>query len=141
MVTRRACALRLTAQNSSLVERLETVTKAVGEWESVGAKRLAEVERLLNEENFAAQARSKLSKLDTELATLGYDAAAHDAARLTEQNGRTAEADFRALESARAALVQAQAARYARDRALADGSFQIFVIVQLAMMLAQRLDL
>ncbi len=96
--------LRLAAQNSSLIERFETATKAVGEWESVGEKRLAEVESRLNGENFAAQARSNLSNLDAELAALGYQAAAHDAARLAEQTGRAAEADFRALESARAAL-------------------------------------
>ena len=96
--------VRLAAQNSSFSERLESATKAVGEWESIGAKRLAKVESLLNGENFAAQARSNLSKLDLELAALGYDAAAHDAARLAEQTGRAAETDFRALESARAAL-------------------------------------
>jgi exonuclease SbcC len=96
--------VRLAAQNSSLGERLETATKAVGEWEAGGKKRFAEVENLLNGESFAPEPRSNLSKLDVELAALGYDAAAHDAARLAEQNGRSAEADFRALESARAAL-------------------------------------
>ena len=97
--------VRLAAQNSSLVERFETATKAAAEWESAGAKRLAEVESLLNGESFAPESRSNLSKLDLELSALGYDAAAHDAARLAEQSGRAAEADFRALESARAALV------------------------------------
>jgi len=43
-------------------------------------------------------------KVDKELATLGYDAAAHDAARRAELQARPAEAEYRLLESARAAL-------------------------------------
>jgi exonuclease SbcC len=96
--------VRAALQASSLAERLEMATNAVGEWESGGKLRFAEVEGLLSGETFAGEARSDLSKIDGELSALGYDAAAHDAARLAEQDGRSAETDFRALEAARAAL-------------------------------------
>jgi exonuclease SbcC len=96
--------VRLAAQLSSLAERLETATKATATWEAGGEKRLAEVESLLNGETFGLEARSNLSKIDGELTAMGYDLAAHDAARLAEQEGRTAEGEFRALEASRAAL-------------------------------------
>lgn len=96
--------VRLAAQLSALNERLETARQAAVAWESGGKIRLQEVEGLLNGEKFAASARSQLSKLDEELSALGYDAAAHDAARRAELAGRASEAEFRNLESARAAL-------------------------------------
>jgi len=96
--------VRLAAQLSALSERLETARQAVAAWESGGKIRLQEVEGLLNGEKFAVSARSQLSKLDEELSALGYDAAAHDAARQAELAGRESEAEFRNLESARAAL-------------------------------------
>lgn len=96
--------VRLAAQLSALQERLETARQAAAAWEAGGKVRLQAVEGLLNGEKFAAEARSQLSKIDAELAELGYDAAAHDAARQAEQAGRGSEAEFRNLESARAAL-------------------------------------
>ena len=97
----RMSASRTTAQ---LSERIESLQKQSAEWERIGAKRLEEITRLLEKEHFAADARKKLAKLDQELAALGYDAAAHDAVRRMELQARPAEAEFRALESARAAL-------------------------------------
>jgi DNA repair protein SbcC/Rad50 len=96
--------VRLAAQLSALEERLETARQAAAAWETGGKIRLQEVENLLNGEKFAAEARSQLSKLDEELAALGYDAAAHDAARQAELVGRGSEAEYRSLEAARAAL-------------------------------------
>jgi hypothetical protein len=46
--------------------------------------------------------------VDAELARIGYDAAAHDAARRKEQAGRAAEEQLRLLETARAALAPLQ---------------------------------
>jgi len=84
--------------------RLEAVESAVAEWKKTGAKRLAEVEKLLAKGSFAAEARKALAEIDKELKKLGYDAASHDLARRAEQDGRSAEAEFRELEAARAAL-------------------------------------
>ena len=89
---------------SQLTERLENLQHQAAEWKKVGAKRLAEVEKILAGEKYAAEARKKLVKVDKELAALGYDAAAHDAARRSEVQARSAEVEFRNLESARAAL-------------------------------------
>ena len=97
---------RLEASNSmaQLSERMVSFLKLSVDWEKKGAQRLAEVEKLLGKEKFAAEARRKLAALDKQLAALGYNAASHDAARRTELLARPAEAGFRALESARAAL-------------------------------------
>jgi exonuclease SbcC len=89
---------------AQLSERLASLQKQSGEWEQAGAKRLDEVTGLLEKGKFALEARKKLAKVDKGLATLGYEAAAHDAARRTELQARPAEAEYRTLESARAAL-------------------------------------
>jgi len=89
---------------AQLSERLESIQKQSAEWERSGAKRLEEISRFLEKEHFAAQAHKRLAKLDKELTVLGYDAAAHDAARRGELQARPAEAEYRELESARAAV-------------------------------------
>ena len=97
---------RLIASNSiaQLSERLESFKKQSGEWEQSGAKRLAEVTKLLDKDKFALDARKKLAGVDKELTALGYEAAGHDAARQVEVQARPAESEYRALASARAAL-------------------------------------
>ena len=89
---------------AGLTERLDAIRKQAAEWESGGAMRLAQVSKLLESGKYALEARKKLARLDKELAALGYDAAAHDAARRTEVQMRPAEADYRALAEARSAL-------------------------------------
>ncbi len=96
--------LDLSGSLSRLTERLDTLKKATAEWEASGAKRLKEVNKLIEKGNFAPAAHKALTALDKELKKLGYDASAHDAARQEETAGRSAEQDFRALEKARAAL-------------------------------------
>jgi len=89
---------------STLTERLDTLHKAEAEWKEKGRKRLKEVEKLLESGKFLPEVQKELAAVDKELKKLGYDAAAHDAARQAEVAGRSAEADFRALEKAQAAL-------------------------------------
>ncbi len=86
---------------SQLTERIESLKSAEKEWEKSGKKRLAEVTKALEKESFAAEARKQLTKLDKELAKLGYDAAAHESARLAETNGRNTEEEFSSLKSAK----------------------------------------
>ncbi len=86
---------------SQLTERIETLQSAEKEWEKSGKKRLAEVSKALEKEIFAVDARKQLTKLDKELAKLGYDAAAHESARLAEAEGRSTEEEFSSLKSAR----------------------------------------
>ncbi len=86
---------------SQLTERIESLQSAEKEWEKTGKKRLAEVTKILEKESFAADARKQLTKLDKELAKLGYDPSAHEAARLAESDGRKAEEEFNSLKSAK----------------------------------------
>jgi exonuclease SbcC len=97
---------RITLSNTIalLTERIGNLKQQAADWEKVGAKRLAEVGKMLENEKYAAPARKSLAKLDKELTKLGYDAAAHDLARKTEVQARSAEGELRNLESARAAI-------------------------------------
>jgi exonuclease SbcC len=87
-----------------LTERLEMNQQQTREWETNGAIRLEKVNKKFDNQEFALEARKKLAKVDKELATLGYETAAHDSARRAEIQGRPAETSLRALESARSAL-------------------------------------
>ena len=89
---------------AQLTERLDTTEKRAKEWKSGGAKRLLQLGKLLENGKYATEARKKLAKLDQELAILGYDAAVHETARLSETQARSAEAEYREFEAARSAL-------------------------------------
>jgi DNA repair protein SbcC/Rad50 len=73
-------------------------------WRASGAQQLQEIERCLTQQDYALPAREELARVDAELARIGYDTGAHDAARRKEQEGRSAEEQLRQLETARAAL-------------------------------------
>jgi exonuclease SbcC len=92
------------ALSAQLTERMETLQKQAGEWKSTGEKRLAEITKSLEKESFAKESRAQLKVVDKELAALGYDAAAHDAARKAESEQRLVEEEYQSLEKARAAL-------------------------------------
>ena len=93
-----------TATVTQLTERMETLQKQADEWKSTGEKRLAEVTKSLEKESFAKEARVQLKAVNQELAALGYDAAAHDAARKAESERRVVADEYQNLEKARAAL-------------------------------------
>lgn len=93
---------------SRQLDRIEAerarITQASETWQAGGAARLAEVTRLLAEEDFAHEARQELAVIDAESKALGYDSAAHDEVRRAEQEGRSVEGRIRAIEAARASL-------------------------------------
>jgi exonuclease SbcC len=89
---------------AQLNSRLEVFQAQQAAWEAGDALRLGEVTRALAAEDYAPQARKLLTEIDAELKDIGYDAAAHDAARQAELAGRASEAEMRLLETARAAL-------------------------------------
>jgi DNA repair protein SbcC/Rad50 len=89
-------------------DRGRQAQQALEVWRSTGAPQLAEVERCLSHDDYAQAARQQLAEVDAELARIGYDTAAHDAARRKEIEGRKAEASLRQLETARAALAPLQ---------------------------------
>jgi exonuclease SbcC len=89
---------------SRLTSQIESIQQKADEWQNKGLPRLAEVQQVLSSEAFSAEARQLLAQIDAELKTIGYDAAAHDACRRQEVASRSAEGEFRGLETARAAL-------------------------------------
>jgi exonuclease SbcC len=93
-----------TRQHDRLEAGRQRIVEAVAAWTVGGAARLAEIDRVLREEDFAHEARSALAVIDAESKALGYDAAAHDALRKAEVDARGVEEDLRALEKASASL-------------------------------------
>ncbi|MGE5462534.1 MAG: AAA family ATPase [Syntrophothermus sp.] len=93
--------VRFTGEISQLTERLDFLKIAADQWETVGQKRLRELEKILEREKYAHEEHRQLARLDKELAKLGYDAAAHDALREQESELRGIEHDFSNLKSAR----------------------------------------
>jgi exonuclease SbcC len=96
--------LSLSNKVAQLSERSETNQKQIIEWEANGAKRLEQVQHMLDGDQYAPEARTNLTRVDKELAIFGYEVAAHDAARRTEMLARPAESAYRRLEAARAGL-------------------------------------
>lgn len=79
--------------------------KDLDHWKQTGQKRLDEISELLRTENYAVEARNELAAIDANLKELGYDAAAHEAVRKAELEGRNSQEQRLELEQARAALV------------------------------------
>jgi exonuclease SbcC len=96
--------LARSAAVAQLSERLETLHSLARSWKSTGLKRLTAIQDVLARDKYASEARRELAKVDKQLARLGYDAAAHDAARGLELDLRRADEEHRGLESALAAL-------------------------------------
>ena len=88
-----------------LSERVKQTTQSSASWRDGGEKRLVEISGLLQDGNYAVEARQELAKINAALSDLGYDAAAHDQLRRQENEGRASEAKVRSLENARAALI------------------------------------
>jgi exonuclease SbcC len=86
---------------SLLTERMETLQSFAKEWETVGNKRLKEVEKILDNGKYAIDEQKRLAKLDKELEKLGYDVAAHESTRETEIELRAVEEEYTDLKSAK----------------------------------------
>jgi exonuclease SbcC len=97
---------RIAYSNSvaQFTERIERLSSLSNDWETIGRKRLKEVEKVLDSKKYAVEAQKQLTKVDKALAKLGYDAAVHDAAREMELEQRRSDEEYRKLESTRAAL-------------------------------------
>jgi exonuclease SbcC len=87
-----------------LEDRIRQVQQYLEAWQTGGAQQLADVERLLSEEDFAQEARAELARINAALQELGYDAAAHENVRRVELEGRASEEHLRRLETAKATL-------------------------------------
>ncbi|GAB4398307.1 MAG: SMC family ATPase [Anaerolineales bacterium] len=97
--------LRYHSENlAALNARLEQTQTLLQNWQTHEAPLLQTITQQLESETYAPQARAELAALEAELNALGYDAAAHEAARRREVNLRTAETEIRQIEKAQAAL-------------------------------------
>lgn len=97
--------LRYQRENlAALNARREQIETLLQNWYTHEAPLLQTITEQLEKETYAPQDRAELAALEAELATLGYDAAAHEAARRREATLRTAETEIRQIEKAQAAL-------------------------------------
>jgi len=95
---------RAEVTHTQLASQLEQINEQTNRWEIEFAPQLSSLQTQLEKENFASEAREKLSKIDMELKAIGYDAAAHDEIRKAEASGRVRDQEMRALEQARSAI-------------------------------------
>jgi exonuclease SbcC len=98
--------VKFASEVSQLTERMERLQALAKDWDSAGKKRLKEVEKSLESGKFAVDEQKQLTKLDKELAKLGYDASAHDEAREKESGLRSVEEEYGNLKSAKEANKQ-----------------------------------
>ena len=90
-------------QISQAEARLAEIARLAAEWERVGQKAQAETKQRLETREYATDDLAALAELDGQITAIGYDLAAHDAAR--QKRDELAEAQTRQQE-----LKQAEAA-------------------------------
>lgn len=73
-------------------------------WQQEGAVRLEDIERLLEEENYALEARKTLAELDAQILALGYEVQQHEACRKQVQSLAWVENALQEVQTARAQL-------------------------------------
>ncbi|HCC78127.1 MAG: hypothetical protein A2X25_05025 [Chloroflexi bacterium GWB2_49_20] len=87
-----------------LTERMQSAHKILTDWNVHKTGRFVEVQQLLEKETCLPAIRMELAGLDKKLNELGYDAAAHDAAKRAEIAGRESEIEYHNLNAAKAAI-------------------------------------
>jgi exonuclease SbcC len=93
--------VKFASEVSQLTERMSTLEALAKDWDATGKKRLKEVEKILEAGKYAVDEQKLLTKLDKELAKLGYDTSAHDEARQQESELRSVEDEHANLKSAK----------------------------------------
>lgn len=93
--------LKFSNSISTLSLQLDSINSQNVEWEKTGAKRLKEINKILESGKFAIDSQKELAKLDKELAKLGYDISLHESKRKEELALRAVEEEFNALGTAK----------------------------------------
>jgi DNA repair protein SbcC/Rad50 len=88
----------------ALQHELQLDETRLADWQSGGSLEIQILRQRLEKQDYAPEARRKLAALDDQLKGLGYDAAAHAAAREAEKAGRASQEAWLDLEKARARL-------------------------------------
>ncbi|MBL8097629.1 MAG: SMC family ATPase [Anaerolineales bacterium] len=86
---------------STLSLQLDSINSQKAEWEKNGAKRLKEIEKILESGKYAVDSQKELAKLDKEIAKLGYDISLHELKRKEEAELRAIEDDYLKLDKAK----------------------------------------
>jgi len=94
----------LTRKIDQLNDHLKRIEQSVKGWNKQGAVQLAEVEKKLEQGDYAEDARRKLAAIDAELKKIGYQVDAHDELRQKVSSLAKSESEYWQLEKARAAL-------------------------------------
>lgn len=89
---------------STAEARLAEIDRIIAAWETEGKPALAAVIQTLNAQAYALEARAELARLEAEAATLGYEAAAHQAARAARDTLADAVPRYQQLQQAEAAV-------------------------------------
>ncbi len=84
---------------------IEGIQRDLADWTQNRLPRLAELQKKVDEGDFAAAEREILAGVDGKLKALGYDAAEHEARRKAEADLRGSQERMMDLEKARSALV------------------------------------
>jgi DNA repair protein SbcC/Rad50 len=106
-----------------LTNQLQSLESRQVEWEQQGAPHLEQVNRALEEETFAAEARTLLKAIEMELKEIGYNVEEHESARQREQSRRAAQVELIALEKAQSALEPL-------EREIADLETQVHILME-----------
>jgi exonuclease SbcC len=103
----------LQAEEDRIVNQLTAIEGSKQEWGKSYQKDLEAVQKTLQEESYARDARGELEKLNMELKTIGYDAAEHDRVRDLASQGAS-------LQEKKVELDRAEAARKPLDREISE---------------------
>jgi exonuclease SbcC len=91
-------------QISAAAARLDEMTRVVTVWQQTGREALFDVKLKLETAAFASEAQHALAELKEQVATLAYDAAAHESARVTRDELAQAPERHQELKQAEAAV-------------------------------------
>lgn len=92
------------AEADKIENQLQSIEKDQKSWQGTHEKVLEKLQRTLQKENYAPQARQALKMIDAELKSIGYDAAEHDRIRELSSQGVAIQAKKAELDRAEAAL-------------------------------------
>jgi exonuclease SbcC len=94
----------LQAEIDKIQNQLDALEDNRLDWEKNQQKELAQIQKSLQEESYADEARQVLEKINAELKDIGYDAAEHDRVRELTNRGMSIQEELADLEKAEAAL-------------------------------------
>jgi exonuclease SbcC len=93
--------LQLSNSLSTSNLKMDSINSQNNEWEKTGAKRLKEIEKILESGKYAVDSQKELAKLDKEITKLGYDISLHESKRKEEAELRAVEEDYLKLDKAK----------------------------------------